>query len=110
MTGINNNNKFVLSTPKTYEVKYVENENKQSKLSPAARNKVINRSGSNYLSESGGYGPCFKYFSNECNCGFGIIATLVDARGNSRVETIYPTNEQQVKDLEMRILNSYQGE
>jgi len=58
----NNNNKFVSQTPKTYEVRYVENENKQSKLSPAARNKIINKSGSNYLSEKFGeinpvYGP-----------------------------------------------------
>lgn len=50
-------NKFVPTAPKTYEVKYVENENKQSKLSPAARIKAINRSGSNYLSENEGYGP-----------------------------------------------------
>jgi hypothetical protein len=49
-------NKFVSSTPKTYEVKYVEN--KQTKLSPAARSKVINKSGSNYLSGSQSYGPC----------------------------------------------------
>ena len=55
-----NNNKFVPVAPKTYEVKYVEN--KQSGLSPAARNKVINRSGSDYLSSRAtiinpGYGP-----------------------------------------------------
>jgi len=49
-------NKFVPSTPKTYEVKYVEN--KPSGLSPAARSKVVNRSGSNYLSKNqGGFGP-----------------------------------------------------
>src|SRR3954453_14336915 len=59
-------NKFVPSTPKTYEVKYVENENKQSKLSLAARSKVINRGGGNYLSENQeGYGPCFDY---DCSC------------------------------------------
>ncbi|RHZ36419.1 hypothetical protein [endosymbiont GvMRE of Glomus versiforme] len=56
------NDKFISVTPKTYEVKYVENENKQSGLSPAARAKVINRSGSNYLSERAtvnnpSYGP-----------------------------------------------------
>lgn len=56
MTGINNNIKFVPVAPKTYEVRYVEN--KQSGLSPAARSKVINRSGSNYLSNNQeGYGP-----------------------------------------------------
>ncbi len=31
---------------------------KKSNLSAAARKKIINRSGSNYLSESEGYGPC----------------------------------------------------
>lgn len=38
-----NDIKFVPSTPKTYEIRYAENENKQSPLSPAARSKVINR-------------------------------------------------------------------
>jgi hypothetical protein len=51
---------YVPSTPKTYEVRYIEN--KKSSLSPAARSKVINTSGSNYLSERTGeinpsYGP-----------------------------------------------------
>ena len=57
MTDFNNNNKFVPTAPKTYEVRYLEN--KQSGLSPAARAKVIKMHGSNYLSENqGGYGPC----------------------------------------------------
>jgi len=61
MAGFNNN-KFVSSTPKTYEVKYVEN--KSSGLSPVVRSKVINRSGSNYLSSRAtiinpSYGPGF---------------------------------------------------
>ena len=52
--------KFVPSTPKTYEVRYVEN--KPSGLSPAARNKVIKMHGSDYLSSratinSPSYGP-----------------------------------------------------
>jgi len=49
-----------LSIPKT-ETKIVLNdwsqEIKKSPLSAAARNKVVNRSGSNYLSENQGYGP-----------------------------------------------------
>jgi len=62
-------NKFVLTAPKTYEVKYVENQNKQSKLSSAARSKVISRNGSNYLSERTGeinpsYGPMPSNSSN----------------------------------------------
>src|ERR1044072_99156 len=61
MTKFYNEIKFMPSTPKTYEVKYVEN--KSSGLSPAARSKVINKSGGNYLSErttivNPGYGPC----------------------------------------------------
>lgn len=52
--------KFVPVAPKTYEVRYVEN--KQSGLSPAARNKVIKMHGSDYLSSratitSPSYGP-----------------------------------------------------
>lgn len=43
-----NNLKYVPSVPKTYEVRYVEN--KQSGLSLAARQKVVNRSGGNYMS------------------------------------------------------------
>jgi hypothetical protein len=55
-----NNNKFVPVAPKTYEVRYVEN--KQSGLSPAARNKVIKMHGSGYLSSrvaitNPSYGP-----------------------------------------------------
>jgi hypothetical protein len=46
-------NKFVLSTPKTYtviELKDPHQPVKKSGLSAAARSKVINRSGSGYLS------------------------------------------------------------
>jgi hypothetical protein len=62
-----NNLNYVPSTPKTYEVRYLEN--KQSSLSPAARTKVINCSGSNYVSErtsliNPGYGPMPNNSSN----------------------------------------------
>jgi len=64
MTDFNNNNKFVLSTPKTYTVIELKDQQQQpvkkSPLSAAAKSKVVNRSGSNYLSESEGYGPCSK--------------------------------------------------
>jgi len=55
-------NKFVPVTPKTYEVKYIEN--KQSGLSPAARAKVIKMHSSDYLSSRAtivnpNYGPGF---------------------------------------------------
>ncbi|RHZ36783.1 hypothetical protein [endosymbiont GvMRE of Glomus versiforme] len=99
-------NKFVPTAPKTYEVRYVENENKVSGLSPAARAKVINRSGSNYISgNQEGFGPCYRQIDyGDCNCGFKITATLVDMRGNARSETIIPTSEQQVEDLANRVL------
>jgi hypothetical protein len=72
MTGFNNNGKFVPSTPKTYtffELRDTQQPVKKSNLSAAARSKVINRSGSNYLSpwadigidEAIGYGPMAKY-------------------------------------------------
>lgn len=53
---------FVLTAPKTYEVRYLKNENKQSNLSPATRSKVIRKWGDNYVSERAsevnpGYGP-----------------------------------------------------
>jgi len=53
--------KFVPSTPKTYtvsELRDTQQPVKKSSLSAAARNKVVNCSGSNYLSESQDYGPC----------------------------------------------------
>jgi hypothetical protein len=56
-------NKFVSSTPKTYTVSELRDTTQQpvkkSNLSAAARSKVISRSGSNYLSENQGYGPCY---------------------------------------------------
>jgi len=62
MTGFNNNNiKFVPTAPKTFQVLELRDQQQQlvkkSPLSAAARSKVINRSGSNYLSESEEYGP-----------------------------------------------------
>src|SRR4051794_38054409 len=63
-------NKFAVpQAPKTFQVlelRDTEQPVKQSNLSVAARNKVINRSGSGYLSswaetdigEAIGYGPC----------------------------------------------------
>ena len=53
-----------LKTPQTETKIVVKTEDlypdlKKSKLSPAARAKVVNRSGSNYISESQeSYGPC----------------------------------------------------
>lgn len=54
------NNKFIPNTQKTYEVAYMEQ--KQSKLSPTARSRIINKSSSNYQSERAtinnpSYGP-----------------------------------------------------
>lgn len=58
-------NKFIPNTPKTFQVLELRDQQqeqqpiKKSSLSPAARAKVINKSGSNYLSEKEGYGPCY---------------------------------------------------
>jgi hypothetical protein len=58
MTNINNNN--LPKTETIYELKESDYEIKTSKLSLAARNKIINRWGSNYLSENKEmYGPGF---------------------------------------------------
>lgn len=44
-------------------------EIKTSKLSPAARAKIINKSGGNYVSENReGYGPCRSSYCNDCSC------------------------------------------
>lgn len=55
-------------------------EAKKSKLSPVARNKVINRSGSNYLSENKGYGPC-SYSGCPHSTPFNVSITI---EGKSR--------------------------
>ncbi|RHZ36852.1 hypothetical protein [endosymbiont GvMRE of Glomus versiforme] len=105
--------KFIIPvTPKTYEVKYVENKDqeqiKKSPLSASARSKVINRSGSNYVSENQeSYGPCL---NSSCNCSASqlesqirelqqklerrrnfrpLTITLVDRNNNSRSKTVY---------------------
>jgi len=56
-----------------YEIK-VENEIKKSPLSPAARNKVVNKSGSNFQSEKEGYGACeYSGCSYPSNVRFYVI-------------------------------------
>jgi len=62
MTEINNN-KFVPQA-QTYEVRYLGQEQQKPKLSLAARQKIINYSGGNYVSERStiinpNYGPGF---------------------------------------------------
>jgi hypothetical protein len=37
------------------------------------------------------------------SCNFSITATLVDRYGNSRTESIFPTNLQEIEDLANRI-------
>jgi hypothetical protein len=65
MTGFNEKNKFIPKTFQVLELRDQQQEVKKSPLSAAARSKVVNRSGSNYLSswadtelgEAVGYGP-----------------------------------------------------
>lgn len=61
----NFNDKFIPNIPKTFQVLELKDQQqeqtqpvKKSPLSLAARSKVINKSGSNYLSENEDYGPC----------------------------------------------------
>jgi len=55
------NNKYVPQAPRTFQVAELKEATvKKSPLSSAARAKVVNRSGSNYLSENReGYGSCY---------------------------------------------------
>lgn len=55
----NSNNKIIIENKKPVEtVQEIENyQIKKSPLSPAARGKVVNKSGSNFSSEKEGYGP-----------------------------------------------------
>jgi len=65
-----NENQYLIENKKPFEtVQELEKyEIKKSSLSPVARGKVINKSGSNYLSESkGDYGPCKNSLCG-CNC------------------------------------------
>jgi len=71
-------NKFVVpQVPKTFQVLELRDQQqeqpvKKSNLSVAARSKVINRSGSNYLSGKEGYGPCSR---SDCGCRSGETFT-----------------------------------
>jgi len=65
-----NIDKFIPKAERTYQVQ--ELEVKQFELSPAARSKIINKSGSNYQSikasiNNPGYGPC-KWDNPNCPC------------------------------------------
>jgi len=64
-----NNNKYVPKAPKTFQVVELKEATiKRSSLSAAARAKVVQRYGSNYLSENQeGYGPC-TYCNPQCSC------------------------------------------
>jgi hypothetical protein len=89
MTGFNNDNKFVPSTPKTFQVLELKDQQqeqqqpvKKSPLSAAARAKVVNKSGSNYVSESQeDYGPCSYSGCPYPGINFDIYLTI---EGNRR--------------------------
>ena len=72
---VNERNLIPAEKPKVAEVRFWDyQEVKKSPLSPAARGKVINKSGSNFSSEKEGYGPCRNDLcgcscsSYTCNC------------------------------------------
>jgi len=86
-----NKHKYVPSTPKIYQVVELKEQSiKQANLSPAARSKIIKRSGSNYVSENReSYGPCLTtLYGGDCSCNFAITAILIDTNGNQRNDTI----------------------
>jgi len=84
-----NENKIFIENKKPFETVYeIEKyEIKKSPLSPAARGKIINKSGSNYLGENGDdYGPCKNSLcgcycsSSTCNCS-NVSARVVGPTG-----------------------------
>lgn len=88
-------NKSLNYVPKiqTYEVRYLEN--KQSGLSPAARQKIIDCSGSNYVSKNqAGYGPCKNTL---CGCGCSSeICTCLTAEASLYKEDRFSLNNHSV--------------
>jgi len=71
---VNENIKLIVENKKLFElVQEIENyQIKKSPLSPAARGKVISKSGSDYVSDNKeGYGPC-KNSLRGCNCSYYI--------------------------------------
>jgi len=79
MTEFNNNNKYVPQVPKTYEVKYVE----QQDLYPDLIHEDIN--------ETRGYGPCK-------GCGrkdikFKLEITLKNRAGSTITKTVYDVDD-----------------
>jgi len=88
---VNENNKFVSQTPKTYIVAELKDQVvKKSPLSPAARNKIVNRSGSNYqspliesdISEPTSYGPGIVSISGQ---GSSVVKLIAAADASSLV-------------------------
>src|SRR5947209_18057394 len=85
-------NPYLIENKKPFETVYeLKNyEIKTSKLSPVARAKVINKSGSNYVSERGkeGYGP-MPFFDNSDNSSALIVARTQEII--SELRRNYPT-------------------
>jgi hypothetical protein len=73
---MSNQNQYFIPKENTNKVEEVrELETKKSQLSPEARKKVIDKSGSNYQSplidsEIKGYGPC-NWNNPNCSCQYG---------------------------------------
>lgn len=96
MTDFSNNGKFVPKAPETYIVAELKDQEiKKSPLSAVARSKVINRSGSNYLSErtaivDPSYGPANEdYLTCACpakGCENTNIIKWAHASDNTRLK------------------------
>jgi hypothetical protein len=109
--------KTQLNTPKT-ETRIILNdwqEAKTSKLSAAARSKVINRSGSNYLSswadtdvgEAVGYGPCKICDKATTTVEFKLACPAKDC--SSRKESYWQHNNSKCIENKNRMLISNKG-
>ncbi|CAI2177942.1 6294_t:CDS:1 [Funneliformis geosporum] len=104
MTGNNNINQYVNKKPVELVQELEKYEIKKSSLSLAARSKVNNKSGSNYLSESkSDYGPCKNSLcgcscsSYTCDCSsdtirFGGTGSSLGVYGRKSVKETDPMN------------------
>ena len=80
------NNLVPIEAKKLFETiqELEKHEIKKSPLSSIARSKVINKSGSNYVSGNKGYGP-MPYDGEELRGDFPFIATLLEYNRNGTI-------------------------
>src|SRR5437763_17173840 len=108
---VNNNNLInLINNKKPVElVKELKDyEIKKSPLSAAARGKVVNKSGSNFLSDKEGYGPCsYSGCSQPSSCRFRLEIRLENCMGGSKGMTVYSVEQAQVASTEIYYSSGY---